>query len=145
MEKSTLAIGSKAWLNKCTSNEYLSFYAKFCGKTQASIAKEIGYKTQSALSQAFRTKKMAMPIPIDVIWKLSKAVGCNPYMLREKVFRERQAEYYEGEKKAGLYVLSDAEKEIVEKMRDLQFREILTEEDKEPIFKILKERADKQA
>lgn len=140
-------IGTKEWIKKCTSNEYLSFFAKFCDKTQATIAKEVGFKTQSALSQILSTKKdkLQTKVPLSSIWKLSRAIGCNPYQLREKVFKERYPEYYAGEQKAGFYILSDAEKAVVEKMRDLQFREDLTEEDKLTLFKTLEEQANKQA
>lgn len=143
----TPAVGTKEWLKNCSPNEYLSFFAKFCDKTQATIAREVGFKTQSALSQILSTKKdkLQTKVPLACVWKLSRAIGCNPYVLRDKVFKERYPEYYVGEQKAGFYILSNAEKAVVEEMRKLQFREDLTEEDKTTIFKILQEQANKQA
>lgn len=86
---------------------YIDSLITISAKSQATIAKEIGYKNPNNLSLI---KSGKVPLPIDKVRSLAKALNADPVRLMLMVLEERHPELLEFFRDEGTAPLSDDEK-----------------------------------
>lgn len=113
-EESKGIVYSRKWLRECTSYEYLRFCIDIGSKSQNTIAREMGFRSQASVAQM---AKGIMPISLDRVYDLAAVVHCDPLRLREKVMRERFPKLAEQDKQHGLCILTPLEMQVIESFR----------------------------
>lgn len=94
---------------------YIDSLITISAKSQATIAKEIGYKNPNNLSLI---KSGKVPLPIDKVRSLAKALNADPVRLMLMVLEERHPELLEFFRDEGTAPLSDDEKKVLEAYRN---------------------------
>ncbi|EHP7135701.1 XRE family transcriptional regulator [Salmonella enterica subsp. enterica serovar Thompson] len=94
---------------------YIDSLITISPKSQATIAKEIGYKNANNLSLI---KSGKIPLPVDKVRALAKALDADPVRLMLMVLEERHPELLEFFREEGTAPLSADEKLVLEAFRN---------------------------
>lgn len=94
---------------------YIDSLITISPKSQATIAKEVGYKNANNLSLI---KSGKIPLPVDKVRALAVALDADPVRLMLMVLEERHPELLEFFREEGTAPLSADEKRVLEAFRN---------------------------
>ncbi|HDW3274198.1 TPA: XRE family transcriptional regulator [Enterobacter asburiae] len=93
---------------------YIDSLITISPKSQATIAKEIGYKNPNNLSLI---KSGKIPLPVDKVRPLANSLDADPVRLMLMVLEERHPELLEFFRDEGTAPLSEDEKQVLDAFR----------------------------
>jgi transcriptional regulator with XRE-family HTH domain len=99
MKKVTLEVPSNPsarWIENASVSEYVAHLLYKNGLTGADVSLGLGYKSPNILSTILSGR---MRLPIGRIFDFAKALHADPYILREKVFKEAFPQYFAEEQR----------------------------------------------
>lgn len=87
---------TQKWIENCSSQEYICYGIKNSKQSQAAISFALGFQTSSALNQIMSGRSK---LAYGRIFDLAKELELDPILLRNKIFKEREPEYFQEEQR----------------------------------------------
>lgn len=87
---------TQEWIENCSSQEYICYGIKNSKQSQAAISFALGFQTSSSLNQIMSGR---IKLAYNRIFDFAKELELDPILLRNKIFKEREPEYFQEEQR----------------------------------------------